>query len=141
MLSKDGKSIFGDTTAVVTEENIRHAFGVKALIGEVETPQSIMKNVVAVGITGESGPDTEADGDRTILASVTVIMRSNERANLINNAFREYNHLLIGRMGLPHRRSDKYIISVMLEGPVSDIDALSHRLSLIPDISVKTTYE
>ena len=62
-------------------------------------------------------------------------------AALINSAFRDYNHLLIGRMGLPHRRSEKYIISVMLEGPASDIDALSHRLSLIPDISVKTTYE
>ena len=140
MLSKDGRSIFGDTTAVVTEENIRHAFGVEALIGEVETPHSIMKNVVAVGITGNSGTDKE-DGDRTILASVTVIMRSNERAALINSAFRDYKHLLIGRMGLPHRRSEKYIISVMLEGPASDIDALSHRLSLIPDISVKTTYE
>ena len=141
MLSKDGRSIFGDTTGVVTEENIRHAFGVEALIGEVETPQSIMKNVVAVGITGGNSPDTEPDSDRTILASVTVIMRSNERAALINSAFRDYNHLLIGRMGLPHRRSEKYIISVMLEGPASEIDALSHRLSLIPDISVKTTYE
>ena len=146
MLSKDGWSIFGDTTGVVTEDNIRHAFGVEALIGEVETPQNIMKNVVAVGISGEAGeadkPDIETTApDETMLASITVIMRSNERADLINKAFREYNHLLIGRMGLPHRRSEKYIISVMLEGPAADIEALSHRLSLIPDISVKTTYE
>lgn len=159
MLSKDGWSIFGDTTNVVTEDNIRKAFGVEALIGEVETPQNVMKNVVAVGISEKSEPGaggandsggegTAADGMRTsasklepVIASVTVIMRSNERASLINDAFREYNHLLIGRMGLPHRRSEKYIISVMLEGPVSEIEALSHRLSLIPDISVKTTYE
>ena len=153
MLSKDGESIFGDTTAVVTEENIRRAFGVDALIGEVETPHNIMKNVVAVGIsedgaaTGEDGSSESAAAaetagkDETILASVTVIMRNNDRASLINSAFRAYNHLLIGRMGLPHRRSEKYIITVMLEGPAADIDALSHRLSLIPDISVKTTYE
>ena len=145
MLSKDGRSIFGDTTSVVTEENIRRAFGVDALRGEVETPHNIMKNVVAVGISGEDqGKQQEipvSDKDETILASITVIMRSNERADLINKAFREYIHLLIGRMGLPHRRSEKYIISVMLEGPAADIEALSHRLSLIPDISVKTTYE
>ena len=153
MLSKDGESIFGDTTAVVTEENIRRAFGVDALIGEVETPHNIMKNVVAVGISedgaasGEDGSSESAAAaemagkDETILASVTVIMRNNDRASLINSAFRDYNHLLIGRMGLPHRRSEKYIITVMLEGPAADIDALSHRLSLIPDISVKTTYE
>ena len=140
MLSKDGKSIFGETTGVVTEENIRHAFGVEALIGEVETPHNIMKNVVAVGISEDSA-EGPAVRDETILASVTVIMRNNDRAALINSAFRDYNHLLIGRMGLPHRRSDKYIITVMLEGPAADIEALSHRLSLIPDISVKTTYE
>ena len=154
MLSKDGCSLFGETTNVVTEDNIRKAFGVEALIGEVETPHSIMKNVVAVGISGDTGPDGKnsgdgeggerrgADGaDKTVLASITVIMKSNEHAGKINNAFSEYNHLLIGRMGLPHRSSDKYIISVMLEGPAADIEALSHRLSLIPDISVKTTYE
>ncbi len=145
MLSKDGRSISGDTTAVVTEENIRRAFGVEALIGEVETPHNIMKNVVAVGISdssaGPSGEDPGNQGAETVLASVTVIMNGNERAAQINSAFRDYNHLLIGRMGLPHRRSEKYIISVMLEGPAPDIDALSHRLGLIPDISVKTTYE
>ena len=151
MLSKDGRSVFGNATEVVTEENIRRAFGVDALIGEVETPQSIMKNVVAVGISdggsaetagpAAGGSEAEAFGDKTVLASVTVISRSNEHTSLINSAFREYNHLLIGRMGLPHRRSEKYIITVMLEGPAAEIEALSHRLGLIPDISVKTTYE
>ena len=145
MLSKEGWSLFGDTTGVVTEDNIRKAFGVEALIGEVETPQNIMKNVVAVGISEDApGSDYMAvapDKDRTVLASLTVIMQSNAHADLINKALRDYNHLLIGRMGLPHRSSDKYIINVMLEGPASDIGALSHRLSLIPDISVKTTYE
>lgn len=146
MLSKEGWSLFGDTTGVVTEDNIRRAFGVEALIGEVETPQNIMKNVVAIGISGngegtEAAAAGEAEKSRSVLASLTVIMQSNEHAGLINKALREYSQLLIGRMGLPHRSSDKYIINVMLEGPVSDIEALTHRLSLIPDISVKTTYE
>lgn len=151
MLSKEGWSLFGDTTEVVTEDNIRRAFGVEALIGEVETPQNIMKNVVAVGISEKSlQPADRQDGtftrepeptDRSTLASLTVIMKNNAHADQINKALREYSHLLIGRMGLPHRRSEKYIINVMLEGPASEIEALSHRLSLIPDISVKTTYE
>ena len=179
MLSKEGRAVFGDTVSVVTEENIRRAFGVEALIGEVETPQNIMKNVVAVGISGGRQADEDAgsggkarggedsrsaadgrradgscgpadpahgeysspDASHTTLASVTVIMKNNERAGQINRAFREYDHLLIGRMGLPHRSTDKFIITVMLEGPAADIEALAHRLSLIPDISVKTTYE
>ena len=140
MLSKEGWSISGGTTGVVTEDNIRRAFGVEALIGEVETPQSIMKNVVAVGIS-EDAASAQGSGKRNVLASITVIMKDNEHAGAVNCALREYNQLLIGRMGLPHRSSDKYIISVMLEGPAADIEALSHRLSLIQDISVKTTYE
>ena len=141
MLLKEAWSLFGDTTNVVTEDNIRKAFGVEALIGEVETPQNIMKNVVAVGISEEASAQEPGAADRSVLASLTVIMQNNAHADQINKALREYNHLLIGRMGLPHRSSDKYIINVMLEGPVSEIEALSHRLSLIPDISVKTTYE
>lgn len=160
MLSKEGWSLFGETTNVVTEDNIRKAFGVEALIGEVETPQNIMKNVVAVGISEEAsaqepgqthqrddsrdtgGADRSTnDQSKSVLASLTVIMHDNEHAEQINKALREYSHLLIGRMGLPHRSSSKYIINVMLEGPASEIEALSHRLSLIPDISVKTTYE
>ena len=141
ILSKEGWSLFGDTTGVVTEDNIRRAFGVEALIGEVETPQNIMKNVVAVGISEEAFAQEPGAADRSVLASLTVIMQNNAHADQINKALREYNHLLIGRMGLPHRSSDKYIINVMLEGPVSEIEAFSHRLSLIPDISVKTTYE
>ncbi len=146
MLSKEGWSLFGDTTSVVTEDNIRKAFGVEALIGEIETPQNIMKDVVAVGISEDAaGPEAPVssapDKSRSVLASLTVIMQSNAHADFINEALREYSHLLIGRMGLPHRRSDKYIINVMLEGPAFEIEALSHRLSLIPDISVKTTYE
>ena len=160
MLSKEGWSLFGETTSVGTEDNIRKAFGVGALIGEVETPQNIKKNDVAGGISeeasaqepgqthqrddsrGTGGADrSRNDKSKSVLASLTVIMHNNEHAEQINKALREYSHLLIGRMGLPHRSSSKYIINVMLEGPVSEIEALSHRLSLVPDISVKTTYE
>jgi hypothetical protein len=43
-------------------------------------------------------------------------------------------------MGLPHRGRGLYIINITLDGAGSEIGALSHRLSLIPGISVKTTY-
>ena len=41
---------FGGTEEIVTEENIRKAFGVDAVIGEVETSTNVMKNVVPVGL-------------------------------------------------------------------------------------------
>ena len=51
ILSKGGDYVFGDTNEVVTEENIRNAFGVDAIIGEVETSGITVKSVVPVGIT------------------------------------------------------------------------------------------
>ena len=148
--------IFGSTPEVVTEENIRKAFGVDALIGEVETPHTVMKNIVPVGIASEADMDVAgtaagdgskaAEGIRgskdkgTCLASISIISDTNDGAGMINSLLSEYSRLLIGRMGLPHRSSGKYIITVMLEGPSADIEALTHRLGLIPGISVKTTY-
>ena len=51
ILSKDGEYVFGATSEVVSEENIRKAFGVEAIIGEVEASGITVKNVVPVGIT------------------------------------------------------------------------------------------
>ena len=51
ILSKGGAYVFGDINDVVTEENIRNAFGVDAIIGEVETSGISVKSVVPVGIS------------------------------------------------------------------------------------------
>lgn len=51
ILSKGGSYVFGDTNKVVTEENIRNAFGVDAIIGEVEASGIAVKSVIPVGIT------------------------------------------------------------------------------------------
>ena len=51
ILSKGGEYVFGATSEVVSEENIRKAFGVEAIIGEVEASGITVKNVVPVGIT------------------------------------------------------------------------------------------
>lgn len=53
ILSKGGKYVFGDTASVVTVENIRNAFGVDAIIGEIEAQGNRLKNVVPVKITAD----------------------------------------------------------------------------------------
>ncbi|MBQ6388219.1 MAG: ATP-binding cassette domain-containing protein [Mogibacterium sp.] len=141
ILSKGGSCTWGSTPSVVTEENIRRAFGVNAVIGEIETPENIMMNVIPLSVAG-SGEKTDSIGDPegNIIASVTIIMNNNENADRINQILHEYNHLLIGRMGLPHRRSGLYIINTTVEGKRSEVEALAHRLGIVPGISVKTTY-
>jgi len=51
ILSKGGEYVFGDTNEVVNEENIQKAFGVQAVIGEIETEDDIIKDVIPISLS------------------------------------------------------------------------------------------
>ena len=157
ILSKGGDYVFGDTVSVVTEENIRKAFGVDAIIGEIETPGNLLKNVVPVNIvkdkksseisTSVASEKDEADAgtaqthsDKRCIAAITIIANSNEMSDKINGLLHEYSELLIGRMGMPYRECGLYIINMTLDGQESKITELSHKLNIFPGVSVKTTF-
>ena len=136
-----GSALYGSTASVVTEANIERAFGVKAKIGHIETDESMVKNVVPMRLSANS-PDTEnpvASG-KNALASVTVISHDYASAERINRLLHEYGELVIGRMGMPYRKRGVYIINASLDGPRERIEELSQRLSIIPGVSIKTTY-
>ena len=139
ILSRGGQYVFGSTASVVTEENIQNAFGVEAIIGEVETPGNILQNVIPLSIS--STPRAEAeDRSRRSIATVTIIANSNQMADQINALLHEYGDLMIGRMGMPYREFGLYIINITLDGSRDTILELSHRLNILPDVSVKTTF-
>lgn len=50
LLCNGGDWIFGETDLVVTEENIRKAFGVDSVIGEVKTEEGSVKSVIPLKI-------------------------------------------------------------------------------------------
>lgn len=139
ILSRGGDYVFGTTAAVVTEENIRKAFGVDAVIGEIETPENQLPNVVPLQIAREDAAAREDEGRRSI-ATITIIADSNRMSDKINGLLHEYNNLMIGRMGMPYRECGLYLITVTLDGPRNQILELSRRLNLLPDVSVKTTF-
>jgi len=56
ILSRGGGYTFGPTARVVTEEAIRSAFGVEAVIGTLETSAGTVQSVVPLRITQEGGP-------------------------------------------------------------------------------------
>ena len=139
ILSKGGAYVFGETNKIVTEENIRNAFGVDAIIGEIETPGNMLKNVVPVNITEQTGRQGQA-ADKRCIAAITIIANSNEMADKINGLLHKYSSLLIGRMGMPYRECGLYIINMTLDGQASEIEELSHQLNILPGVSVKTTF-
>ena len=138
ILSRGGDYVFGSTATVVTEENIRKAFGVDAVIGEIETPGNILQNVIPLNIASESS--FSEDRTRRSIATVTIIANSNDMADKINGLLHEYGELMVGRMGMPYRECGLYLINITLDGSREKIMELSHRLNILPDVSVKTTF-
>ena len=138
LLSKGGEYRFGSTASVVTEEAIRKAFGVEAVIGTVETPTSIMQNVIPLQLARDGGGNIPQD--RRAIATVTVIASSNRSADRINGLLSEYGQMIVGRMGMPYRQAGLYLITVTLDGMESAIRELSQKLGILPDVSVKTTF-
>ena len=139
ILSKGGGYEFGPTTQVVTEVAIRRAFGVEAVIGAVETPTSILQNVIPLHIAQDPEPG-EPEPDRRAIATVTIIAPDNRRADRINGLLHEYGGMVVGRMGMPYREMGLYLITVTLDGSRAAIAELTQKLSILPGISVKTTF-
>lgn len=140
ILSKGGAYVFGDTATVVNEENIQKAFGVQAVIGEIETKENILKDVVPLSISSYPDEAEKKEENKRCIASITIITNTNEMADKINGVLHEYNELMIGRMGMPHQECGLYIINITLDGMEQEIMQLSHKLNLLPDVSVKTTF-
>ena len=137
LLSKGGAYRFGDTADVVTEANIQEAFGVRAVIGEVETPEKILRSVTPLAVTEVQQED---DGAKRTIASVTIIAHDNHMADQINQILHSVGHLMIGRMGMPYRECGLYIINITLDGTAGEIRNLLHRLGLLPGVSAKATF-
>ena len=53
ILQKQGQAFFGDTESIVTEENIRRAFGVNVKISDTVTNGNSYKNIIPLGLSDD----------------------------------------------------------------------------------------
>jgi len=136
----NGETIFGDTTEIVTEANIEKAFGVKAIIGKIETEETILQDVVPVELSEQPIDDNKKEDASNRLAVVAIITSNYDSGEKINQLIHEHSGCIVGRMGMPYPQNGVYIINVILDGPEKDIQTLSHKLSILPGVSVKTTF-
>lgn len=141
LINSSGASIFGEVNAVLTESNISGAFGVRAFIGTIETPVSIVRDIIPLESAPAKGDFTVAEnsGART-LATISVISQGNGSASKLNALLHEYRDYLIGRMGMPYPEGGVYIITVNVDAPEHIVKEMTHKISILPQVSVKTTY-
>ena len=140
LLEKNGSSQFGGVNEIITESNLKRAFGVTAVISEIETPVSVVRDVVPVMMTDDGDMTQAGDANLRRLATISVIMEKPGADTLINGLFHEYNRYIVGRMGMPYPAGGVNIINVNMDGPEQAVRELTQRLSVIPGVSVKATF-
>lgn len=76
----------------------------------------------------------------TRVAVISIIVGKNGDIESLNALLHDNGDLIIGRMGIPYRKKDVNIISVVLDAPQDDIAALAGKIGNLADVTVKTAY-
>ncbi len=74
------------------------------------------------------------------IALIGIIVEDLEASTEINKLLHEYSDYLIGRMGIPYKKKEVSIISVVIDAPNNIISTLSGKLGMINGTNVKTVY-
>ena len=76
----------------------------------------------------------------TRIAVIGIIIEDRKSAEEVNAILHQYGDWIIGRMGLPYRKRQMNIISIVVDAPQNEISALSGKLGRLPGVSAKALY-
>ncbi|MBQ9337689.1 MAG: iron-only hydrogenase system regulator [Lentisphaeria bacterium] len=71
------------------------------------------------------------------VAVIAIIAEKVERSGEVNAVLHDYNEWIIGRMGLPYREKKMYIINIVVDAPMDQINALAGKLGRIEGVTAK----
>ena len=75
------------------------------------------------------------------VAVIAILVREPDSVERLNGLLHEFGQYIIGRMGLPYPKKHVHIISVALDAPQDEINALSGKLGRLSGVSAKTAYQ
>lgn len=76
----------------------------------------------------------------TRVAIIGIIIENKDSVEKMNSILHGYNEYIIGRMGLPYPKRKLNIITIVVDAPNDVIGALSGKLGMLPNVSIKTVY-
>ncbi len=76
----------------------------------------------------------------TRVAVIGIIIENRESVAALNEILSEYADYIIGRMGVPYHKRDINIISVAIDAPQNDINALSGKIGRLDGVYAKAAY-
>lgn len=142
MLKQGGDFIFGDTHKIIKENNLISTFGVRTIIGEIETDNKIYKDILPLEILKEDSTLVLQEESENInrLAMISIIIEDINAYSFVNDELHNVSKYIKGRMGLPQKERGIHLITVVMEAPYDEINLLNIKLSKHKGIGIKTTY-
>lgn len=74
------------------------------------------------------------------VALLSIIVKDAEAVESLNRLLHEYADYIIGRQGIPYREKNIHIISVAMDAPTDEINALCGRIGRISGVNSKVVY-
>ena len=86
-------------------------------------------------------PDAQGEiMEDTRIALIGIIVEDLSATEKINLILHDCSEFIVGRMGIPYRKKNVSIISVIIDAPADQISAISGKLGMIDGVNVKTVY-
>lgn len=73
----------------------------------------------------------------TRIAVVGIVIESLDNIKEVNSILSEYDKLIVGRMGLPHKEKNIRVISIVVDGTTDEISAITGKIGKLKGVSVK----
>ncbi len=74
------------------------------------------------------------------VAIIAIIVEDKNSIETLNEILHEYGKYIIGRMGLPYAKRGINIISIVVDAPQDEINALSGKIGKLKGITSKVAY-
>ena len=69
---------------------------------------------------------------------VGIVIENLNNVNIVNSILHDYSTVIVGRMGIPYRERGISVISIIVDGTMDEISALTGKLGRIEGVTVKS---
>lgn len=72
------------------------------------------------------------------IAVISVIAEDRTKGADISRILSGYGEYIVGRMGVPYREKDVFVICVIADAPAEIINTLTGKIGMLPGVTAKT---
>lgn len=69
---------------------------------------------------------------------VGIVIENLNHVNFVNIILHDYGNIIVGRMGIPYRERGISVISLIVDGTIDEISAMTGKLGKIDGVMVKS---